>query len=286
MCRYCISEASHHDTDKLKKMKIQLLRIEDLPAIADLQPDGWADIATKFLEYCSLDFCTPVKAIFKTEIVGIGALIKHEQSAWLGHIIVDQQYRGRGIGKQIVQELMQLAETNNVKSINLIATALGMPVYQKAGFRNISNYHFFRKVRSVYQGDISENIIPAQQKYYAEILTLDRKVTGENRAKLITNHLDKAVVFLANASVEGYYLPTLGQGPIYARTDHAGIQLMKLKIQHAENAILPEQNTVAIDFLLQNGFEKQETTAIRMTYGAETVWQPKQVFHRIGGNYG
>lgn len=204
----------------------------------------------------------------------------------LGHIIVDESYRGQGIGYKIVKYLVDVAIKKGLSSINLIATDLGVPVYKKVGFRTVGAYEFFKREQDFTPNPLSNQVQVATSAHYEQILKLDQEITGENRRELIENHLKRAVIFEQAGSVEGYYFPQLGQGPIYAKTKRAGLGLMELKYSTIDTAVLPADNTIGVQFLVRNGFEPQHTTAIRMTYGAEMLWHPNLIFSRIGGNYG
>ena len=68
----------------------------------------------------------------------------------------------------------------------------------------------------------------------------------------------------------------MGEGPIYAHTDEAGIELMKLKYSTREKAVMPAQNQAGIDFLTQYGFSKQLKTGMRMVLGQPIHWQPEK----------
>jgi len=267
-------------------MDIHPLILQDLPSTRHLQPEGWNDITIYLMEYCLQSFCRPVKVVFEKKIIGVGALILNENSAWLGHIIVDESYRGRGIGFEIVKYLIDLAIKNGAKSINLIATDLGSPVYKKAGFKTVGTYQLFKRQYEWSQRPLSDQLILATSAQFEQILELDQKINGEVRRKLIEGHLNRAIIFKEEERVEGYYFPQLAQGPIYATTEPAGTALMELKYSTVDSAVLPNDNTIGIQFLKDNGFIPQDFTAIRMVYGAEIQWFPKQIFSRIGGNYG
>jgi len=267
-------------------MDIQPLSIQDLPYARRLQPDGWGDITTHLMEYCLQSFCKPIKVVDGDSIAGVGSLILHESSAWLGHIIVDKSYRGQGIGYTMVKYLVDVAIKSGSSSINLIATDLGAPVYKKVGFRTVGTYVSFKREHDFTPKSLSNQMQLATSAHYEQILKLDQEISGENRRELIEDHLKRAVIFEQEGSLEGYYFPQLGQGPIYAKTKRAGLGLMNLKYSTIDTAVLPTDNTAGIQFLVRNGFEPQNTTAIRMTYGAETLWHPNLIFSRIGGNYG
>lgn len=267
-------------------MNIQPLTLQDLPFTRQLQPDGWGDITASLMEYCLQQFCRPIKVVDQNIIVGLGTAILHQGSAWLAHIIVHESYRGHGIGAKIVNHLMSIAIQNGSSSINLIATDLGLPVYVKAGFRKVGAYKFLKRQEEWGSQPLPEQLQVAKSAYHHQILHLDFEINGERRTELIENHLKQGIIFAEDGLVEGYYFPQLGQGPIYAKTERAGLALMALKYSTVDTAVLPVDNLQGIQFLTKNGFVAQDTTAIRMTYGEDTHWRPTQIFSRIGGNHG
>lgn len=267
-------------------MNIQPLVLQDLPFTRHLQPDGWGDITASLMEYCQQQFCRPIKVVDHNNIVGLGTAIFHKGSAWLAHIIVHESCRGNGIGAKIVNHLMSIAIQNGSSSINLIATDLGYPVYKKVGFKKVGAYQFLKRQEQWTPQPMPEQLQVANPTYHQQILHLDFEINGECRTELIEDHLKQAIIFAEDGLVEGYYFPQLGQGPIYAKTERAGLGLMALKYSTVDTAVLPVDNLQGIQFLTKNGFIAQDTTAIRMTYGKGMHWHPAQIFSRIGGNHG
>ena len=93
-------------------------------------------------------------------------------------------------------------------------------------------------------------------------------------------------VFVDNNVVSGFYIPYLGEGPIFANTIEAGIELMRLKYSNAERATIPNENHLGIEFLQKIGFVETETKGTRMILGKEIAWKPEMIYNRIGGNFG
>ena len=129
-----------------KKMEIQVLNHHDINFIAELQPEGWDSILPKMVFYVESSFCFPIKVIIDNKIVGLGATIIHENTAWLGHIIVHNENRGKGLGKLITQKLIEIAKQKQCQTILLIATEFGAPVYEKVGFVTQTEYLFFKDI--------------------------------------------------------------------------------------------------------------------------------------------
>lgn len=267
-------------------MQFDAITRNDLEEIGNLLPEGWSDIVPDFEFYIRYPFCYPVKTKLEGKIVGVGALIVFEHTCWLAHIIVDKKYRRQGIGQNITQELMKMAAEKSIPTCLLIASDLGKPVYDKLGFITIAEYTFLKKKGPWQSDNIIENVVPFQEEDRPVIFALDRKITGENRERLLNDYLGNMLVYTMKDQVLGYYVPNLKQGPIYAETEEAGISLMKTKYPETDVAVVPSDNVAALDFLKQNGFAETGKKGTRMFYGKEIGWEPKKFYGRIGGNLG
>jgi GNAT superfamily N-acetyltransferase len=270
----------------INKLQFGLITYNDLDEIRDLQPDGWSDIASEFEYYIERAFCYPVKAKLNDKIVGTGASIVFGKTCWLAHIIVHKDFRRRGIGYRIVEELLKNNINQSVETYLLIATELGQPVYSKAGFRIVSEYAYLKRNKPWIESPVSQNIVPYTTEYCSTIVELDRKISGEDREILLSEFLGNSIVYIENNEVKGYYIPDLGEGLIFADNEDAGIELMKIKYSGVDKAVLPSDNHAGIAFLKQNGFEEADIKGTRMILGNDINWQPHKIFSRAGGNFG
>ena len=233
------------------------------------------------------EFCNPIKVVMDGKIVGIGASIAFEKSAWLAHIIVDSNYRNRGIGYKIVHELIsQLQSFNSIETFMLIATEIGRPVYLKFGFKDVSNYLFLKREQHYVGMPVSSNIIDFKEKYRSDIYELDYKISGEKRGWLLEIFLASSKLYIKKNNLEGYYIPELREGLIYAQTEEAGLELMNLKYSQSDKAVIPIENVIGIEFLKQNGFVETPTKGTRMILGKDLEWDPSMMYSRIAGNFG
>src|SRR5690606_11671067 len=104
------------------------------------------------------------------------------------------QHRNRGIGSAITSALIELCKTKSCETVYLIATDLGAPVYEKAGFQTETEYAFYKDLKNNETG-ISKNIRPYTGEWRDDILKLDFSATGEKRVLLLENHLNTAFVY-------------------------------------------------------------------------------------------
>jgi GNAT superfamily N-acetyltransferase len=265
-------------------LQIESLTSDDLGAVVNLQPEGWSDILPSIQFYCNSDFCFPLKATLDNKLVGIGTAITHGYTAWLAHIIVDKGYRNSGIGTAITQALINFVQRTPCQSILLIATALGEPVYKKAGFETETEYLFFEK--ETFQTEAPTNLVTSfEKKYESNLFELDCSVSGEDRRRLFADHLVNAQLFIEDRILKGFYLPTLGDGLIIADTPEAGLELMKMRSAVHQKFCFPIENQRAINYLNQQGF-REFRRASRMILGKGFSWKPSKIYSRIGGNLG
>ncbi|MCK5345090.1 MAG: GNAT family N-acetyltransferase [Candidatus Heimdallarchaeota archaeon] len=267
-------------------MQFRDITYDDLGEIRNLQPEDWPDIVPEFEYYIRKIFCFPTKVMSNNKIVGVGTLIVFGNTAWLTHIIVDQDHRNSGIGFHITEKLINDGNNKSVKSFLLIATELGLPVYKKAGFRILSEYQYLNRDKPWKNFPLSPNIYPYEDVFDLRIYELDEKISGENRKSLLTDYLENTLVYIQDNSVSGFYMPGLGEGLIYASTAEAGLELMKIKYSKVDKAVLPGENHPGTNFLRQNGFTLSEAKGTRMILGQEIDWKPEHIYSRIGGNFG
>jgi GNAT superfamily N-acetyltransferase len=61
---------------------------------------------------------------------------------WIAMVLVDTQYRHRGIGTRLVQHALEFLDERQISTARLDATALGRPVYERLGF--VAEYELMR----------------------------------------------------------------------------------------------------------------------------------------------
>ncbi len=69
------------------------------------------------------------------KIIGTATAINYnDEIAWIGMVLVDSEYRGKGISKMLLSGLFE--KLKSCKSVKLDATPAGQPVYKKYGFKD------------------------------------------------------------------------------------------------------------------------------------------------------
>lgn len=265
-------------------VKIEPFTSADIPHLPPLQPEGWLPLGPYYHFYATAPFCHPVKCTVDDRIAGIGSCIRHRTTGWLAHIIVAPEYRRQGIGTRITRWLMNyLINDWNMKTLHLVATPMGEPVYRQLGFRRISDYVFMRGGRL--ENGTSEVTVPFNNALRDAALELDARASFEDRSQLLELHWHEGRFIQNNGTLEGFYLPTLGEGYILATRPEVGLALMRMKHKTGAVAVVPEQNLDAVRYLTTSGYSEYRR-GIRMTYGASLPWRPEMIYGRIGGNLG
>jgi GNAT superfamily N-acetyltransferase len=266
-------------------MQFDKITINDLDRLSPLQPPDWGSIIPAFKYYIEQPFCFPVKTTVNGDIAGIGAAIILDGTGWLAHIIVHPGHRNKGIGGAVTSHLMEITRGQNCRTVSLIATDLGRPVYLKHGFADQEEYLFFEREAPL-EGEIAcSRIRSFTEGDRGAVLELDRRLSGESRERLLHDKLQGSYIHLDQGKVDGYYLPELGEGLVMAGNQRAGLGLLRLKLSRSVKNVLPGGNKAGAAFMLQHGY-RETKRAKRMVWGEGFPWCPEHMFGRIAGNLG
>jgi GNAT superfamily N-acetyltransferase len=149
--------------------------------------------------------------------------------AWIAMVLVDAEFRGRGIGTALMKHTLAYVDQAGASGVRLDATRLGRPMYEKLGF--VPQYELTR-----FAGSLSEipdppvmtNVRPARKSDYESILALDRDVTRTDRRKFLLRLFDAQPddvrVLERDGRIEGFLAQRAGSdaphiGPCIARIE-------------------------------------------------------------------
>ncbi|MBT8244904.1 GNAT family N-acetyltransferase, partial [Winogradskyella sp.] len=219
-------------------------------------------------------------------IVGTGNIFFKDKIGWLGNIMVDKNFRGKGFGYQITKFLVDFLENKGCETHLLIATKLGEAVYKKIGFKKMTEYlSFYSKVGK----DLSfpNSIRKLKLSDLESVYKLDLETNSENWFHLIQKFYANGIGYFNNKNeLLGFYLPKFGRGLIISKDKQAGLELIKLK--HAtkgKKSLLPVENQKAIKLLEKMGLCKGVKNS-RMILGKEIKWVPSYIYSYGSGYCG
>jgi GNAT superfamily N-acetyltransferase len=153
------------------------------------------------------------------QVVGTATTIVYSgKVAWIGMVLVDPDYRGRGMGTALLEAAIEHLDARGVPTVKLDATPQGKPIYEKLGF--VPEYEIERWVLHREPTTVPSTE-PAPVPDIDRIVELDHEVFGADRGELLHSlHLDAPDFTLAvelQGEVVGY---ALGRGG--SRADHLG----------------------------------------------------------------
>ncbi len=214
-------------TDTGSSVKLRKMVLSDMDGLMKLKDaEGWNQLEKDWALLINYKESINLVAVLDDRIVGTVTAINYANTvAWIGMMLVDRDYRGRGISKLLLIDAIN--QLKKCKSIKLDATPAGRPVYLKLGF--MDEYTLFRmtspSVSKISLSDISietEQVMPAD---ISEVAEFDQKVFGPDRTELIRtlyeSYPEVAWIIRENGRITGFCLGRRGQnymqiGPVYA----------------------------------------------------------------------
>ena len=225
---------------------------------------GWNQSADDWLRFLAQNPRGCFAAVRDGQVIGTSTTIVYEEVvAWIGMVLVDQRFRGGGIGKALLAAAVAHLQERGVPTIKLDATPQGRPLYAKLGF--IDEYGIERwtlrrpPVKAAYDASAAPANGPAVprtqtaagQQHAAptapaqdpaavtaaldDIVRLDREAFGAERRALLSSVAAGApelvVVARRGGELEGFALGRHGShadqlGPLVARDAATAQQIL------------------------------------------------------------
>jgi GNAT superfamily N-acetyltransferase len=112
--------------------------------------------------------------------------------SWIGMILADPAYRGRGLGKAAFAEALERAKSGNSAVIGLDATEMGEPIYRQFGFERTGDIIRWSGDLLPGEGRGDPGIFSAGLS--EEVCELDRLSTGIDRTPLLRDLAETAEI--------------------------------------------------------------------------------------------
>src|SRR6266850_2635494 len=171
----------------LRNMRLRTMTKQDIPAGLRLKElAGWNQTAAdwnRFLE-ASPEGCFVAEV--EGRVCGTATTISFEDKfAWIGMVLVDPEYRNRGIGTRLLEKTIEHLDQRKMPTMKLDATPQGKPLYEKLGFvteYGIERWTLKRPPHADARTADSKRVSTAQLE---SILARDRDVFGADRSSLL-----------------------------------------------------------------------------------------------------
>jgi GNAT superfamily N-acetyltransferase len=211
---------------ELPLMHLRVMTKADICAAQRLREiAGWNQTKTDWERFLEASKAGCFVAELDGKVCGTAATISFENRfAWVGMVLVDPAYRGRGIGTKLLEQTIEYLDARRIPCIKLDATPQGKPLYEKLGFVpecEIERWTLRRTpVRVTELSDAGQHQ-RLSHGLLEDIFETDRMVFGADRSFLLKSLYQQTPDFTSGIKREG----TL-QGYTFGRkgsfADHLG----------------------------------------------------------------
>ena len=168
---------------------VRRLTREDVPwAIALTDTEAWGYTAQDFERLLHLE----PEGVFLAEAggarVGITATVTYGPLAYVGAVIVDPRWRGKGVGEAVVRACLDFCDGRGARSVRLNAYLNVIPFYEKLGFlREFEN----RRFAGHSEGRVVPGVRLARADDLAAMAELDARYFGADRTRLLRRLMEE-----------------------------------------------------------------------------------------------
>jgi GNAT superfamily N-acetyltransferase len=253
--------------------------------LREAKAEGWitGQEEIDFLMAACPDGC--LVALDGEKPAGFITSIKYAKSAWIGNLLVLPEYRRQGVGRALMQQVLDYLDRSGCETVWLTASSDGAHLYRTLGFSRVDTVRRWRGFGAV----------PVRGKrctYTSAVATVDGMGWGDDR-RLIFDALSKNCCSVA--SHDGFMVRTPGNdgmhiGPWGAVSRDGAAALLKAALADGIGGEVfldsPDRNRAAEELLLSSGFRVVGSTLL-MCRGKTPEYRPEYVFSLASmGSYG
>ncbi len=222
--------------------------------------------------------------------------------AWVGMVLVDPKYRGRGIGTRLLERCIGHLDSLRVPCIKLDATPLGKPVYEKLGFATeyeLERWTLKRVGSDLRGGTKAEDWEAMPVPLFEFILKADGEAFGADRSGVLRSVNAEEPRFtdgIWNAGgMEGYAFGRHGSfadhlGPWIAKDEGTGERLLDRFLEQTVRGTIVTDcsaaNAFAKKLLRARGFEFARPLTRMFRGRNEHAGRPELVCSILGPEFG
>jgi len=214
--------------------------------------------------------------------IGMVSTVNYGSVGWIGNLIVHPDYRGRGVGAELMKKAITHLQDSGVESIRLDAVQKAVSLYRRLGFREEFRSLRYRGVARSGKGGLAENMSESDLE---EVIELDKAYFGTSREvmlnRVFAEYPEHCFTVRIGSKIKGYIMAKKGSpvnrvGPWICnptRPDHARHLWNSLMQSFNGEEIwigIPEENKAAVDIVDATGFI-QQPSALRMCLGKCTL---------------
>ena len=287
-------------------IQLQQMTLNDLSFCSTLvKQAGWNQIDQDWNRLMALHFTGCFIAKMNGRSVGTIASTRFlpgqkgnsQDCAWISMVLVHQDYRGQGIGREMMVRIVGYLKEQKVNTIRLDATSMGQKLYSKLGFKE--EYKLIRMVRQTTTTPPEPSPIRSTYVDVELLADLDIRFTATNRIDLFEKLIEEtstAILTVSNMdnSLSGFVILRPGRlawqiGPCICADPQLGNELLTRALSYipSEKVMIdiPTSNNLALQWAVQNKFVEQRKF-IRMYYGQKIEDNPLNIMASFGPEKG
>lgn len=281
----------------IEMLEVRSLTVDDLDAARRLSTQaGWNQIRADWRRFLTLSPTGCFAGTVDGEVVATTAVITYGSDvSWIGMVLVDERYRGRGYGSRIFERGLEYAANEGGAVVGLDATHLGEPIYRKYGFERVEPVFRWQGVlqragRTTEARTASERIERISGGDVGPVHDFDRERVGVDRSALLRELFDEPDVrgYIARESrtVTGYAIVRPGRtdrqiGPIVAarpETVDPLIRTIGAEFEGSDVIVDAPERTALASSLEEHGLSR-DRELVRMTHpGPESILTTDSVY--------
>jgi ribosomal protein S18 acetylase RimI-like enzyme len=149
--------------------------------------EGWrSETRPVFEDYLSYDPAGCLVAETSGERVGICVATSYGPYGFVGELIVSKAWRGRGIGRQLLEYAVENLRSRGAHSIFLDGVPAAVPLYERVGFRRVCRSMRFS---GTLRGQIYPHARPMRNDDLDAVGQIDRVAFGADRSFFLERRL-------------------------------------------------------------------------------------------------
>ena len=112
-------------------------------AVELLHSGGWGERRELLQLTLATSNCHPLVGTIEGRVVATGQGVVNGSVGWIGSIFVSPDLRRQGFGQAMTAEVCRGLEAAGCRTLALVASELGRPIYEKMGFRIDARYEIY-----------------------------------------------------------------------------------------------------------------------------------------------
>lgn len=228
----------------------------------------------------------------------VTTIIYENRLAWVGMVLVDSQFRGKGIGTALLLNAIHYLDARKIPCVKLDATPQGRPIYARLGFHDEYEIerHCLRRER---HSKASLALVADSAESIETLLKLDREVFGADRSDLLRSMAASAPELIVTTrlddAVDGFALGRKGSqadhlGPWVASNAPAAREAFEAFLLRSQRDVVfvdvMKDNPSALALLAEKGF--QFSRRLTRMYRGENAHRgrPDLLYSILGPEFG